>query len=399
MEGEARTGTTSLVTLALSDRRRAGRFHDRRQLRWNTSASSGPRTSAAPTPSALQTMVFAAADPERDQLRIAANVDWLERRPDQAGATPSYWPGSWTYTDFKRASTATTRTRSTPCSACTPPARSACRSSPRSGRWLATTGSSQKQRRELGLHSRRHHASTASMTCAGISSLIITGLKRFQGQEFLHGDAIQNCGKGGINPDLQRGIDWLARNFQVGENFGNGQQWKYYYLYGLERAGRLDRHPVLRRARLVSRGGRGAGPRAGPARRVLARAPIEDDPIDLRRASRCSFLAKGRAPVLINKLRHAPSGDWNNDPDDIRNLVGMVSRDWKSLLTWQVVDPNNATVEDLLQAPIVFFNGHEAPEFSAAAREEHPRLRRAGRLHLRRRLLRRRRNSTGASGG
>ena len=75
------------------------------------------------------------------------------------------------------------------------------------------------------------------------------------------------------------------------------------------------------------------------------------------------FLAKGRAPVLVNKLRHGPHGDWNNDADDIRNLVGVVSRDWKHLLTWQVVDPEVATVVDLLQAPIVYFNGHLGPEF------------------------------------
>ena len=82
-------------------------------------------------------------------------------------------------------------------------------------------------------------ASSASMTCAGVSSLIISGLRRFQGQEFLQGEVIQNCGKGGVSRSLQGGIDWLARNFQVGQNFGAGQQWKFYYLYGLERAGRL----------------------------------------------------------------------------------------------------------------------------------------------------------------
>ncbi len=53
----------------------------------------------------------------------------------------------------------------------------------------------------------------------------------------------------------------------------------------------------------------------------------------------------------------------------MRNLVDLVSRDWKSLLTWQVVDPANATVQDLLQAPILFFNGHRVPEFAAAARQ------------------------------
>ena len=81
-----------------------------------------------------------------------------------------------------------------------------------------------------------------------------------------------------------------------------------------------------------------------------------------------SFLAKGRAPVLINKMRHEPVGDWNNDPDDIRNIVGVVSRDWKKPLTWQTLDPGIATVSELLQAPIIYFNGHHSPQFSQLAR-------------------------------
>ena len=72
--------------------------------------------------------------------------------------------------------------------------------------------------------------------------------------------------------------------------------------------------------------------------------------------------------MLINKLYHPPVNDWNLDPDDVRNIVGIVSRDWKSLLTWQVVNPSTATVQDLLQAPILFFNGHRPPEFSIEAK-------------------------------
>jgi Domain of unknown function (DUF4159) len=50
-------------------------------------------------------------------------------------------------------------------------------------------------------------------------------------------------------------------------------------------------------------------------------------------------------------------------------MVGIVSRDWKNLLTWQIVNPSDATVPDLLQAPILYFNGHRSPEFSAAAKD------------------------------
>ncbi len=201
------------------------------------------------------------------------------------------------------------------------------------------------------------------MTCAGISSLIITGLKRFQGQEFLAGDAIQNCGRGGININLQRGIDWMAARFRVGENFGGGYQWRYYYLYGLERAGRLTglrffgEHDWYREGaeKLVHDQDNLSGFWKGSL--------IEQNSL-VATSFALLFLAKGRAPVLINKLRHGPRGDWNNDTDDIRNLVGLVSRDWKNLLSWQVVDPNVASVEEMLQAPIAFFNGHDAPEFT-----------------------------------
>src|SRR5262249_39428481 len=137
-------------------------------------------------------------------------------------------------------------------------------------------------------------------------------------------------------------------------------QWKYYYLYGLERAGRLSglrffgEHDWYREGAelLVHEQDRLGGYWHG----IL----FEEKKV-VATSFALLFLAKGRAPVLINKLRHGPHADWNNDVDDIRNLVSLVSRDWKHLLTWQVVNPAVATVEDMLQAPIVYFNGHEAP--------------------------------------
>ena len=124
VEGEARSGTTSLVTLALltAGEKPNGPTISKalallRQL--------GPADLRSTYAIGLQTMVFAAAEPERDQLRIAANVEWLERAqirpairssgPDR-GATPI----------INAARTATTPTPSTPCWGCTRPARWAC---------------------------------------------------------------------------------------------------------------------------------------------------------------------------------------------------------------------------------------------------------------------------------
>ncbi len=106
----------------------------------------------------------------------------------------------------------------------------------------------------------------------------------------------------------------------MGQNFGHGQIWKYYYLYGMERAGRLA-------------GVRFFGPhdwyREGAEELVHDQNPLsgfwrganqENELVATSFA--LLFLAKGAAPVLINKLRHAPLADWNNDPDDVRNIVG-----------------------------------------------------------------------------
>ena len=208
------------------------------------------------------------------------------------------------------------------------------------------------------------------MTCAGISSLVITGMKRFEGQETLIGDQVRDCGRGGINANLQRGTDWLGAHFFVGQNWPQRQLWKYYYLYGLERTGRLTGlrflgdHDWYREGAeyLVHKQDRVLGFWSGSE--VIEREP------HIATSFALLFLAKGRAPVLINKLRHGPGNDWNNDRDDIRNLVGLVSRDWGPLLTWQSVDPSTATVEDLMQAPIAFLNGHEAPHFDAPSQKK-----------------------------
>ena len=204
---------------------------------------------------------------------------------------------------------------------------------------------------------------SGSMTCAGISSLIITGLKRVQGREILANGRGERCGEEAISPSLQRGIDWMATNFSVLTNPGS-DQWHLYYLYGLERAGRLSGRRFF---------GSHDWYRDGAAVLVANQVPLggswngQSGP-EVTTAFALLFLSKGRAGVLVNKLRHGPTTDWNNDHDDVANLVGVVARDWKHLLTWQVVEPGTASVEDMLQAPIAYFNGHEAPQFSASAK-------------------------------
>lgn len=372
VDNEARTGSTSLVTLALLT---AGEPVNSPTIRkaLDYLRNFGPDELKSTYAVALQTMVFAAAEPDRDQLRLVANVEWLTKAQIRP-ADRVLWPGSWTYSAIKNRHGDNSNTQYA---------------------LLGLNAASEigiRVRPEVWTLARRYweecqhgdggwaytpdanSPASASMTCAGISSLIITGLKRFQGQEHLEGDVVKNCGKGGINLNLQRGVDWMAGHFRVGENWGHGQQWRYYYLYGMERAGRLTGQRFFGEHDWYREGAEKMVHDQDPVRGFWRGAIFEQDPA-VATSFALLFLAKGRSPVLINKLRHGPRNDWNNDADDIRNLVNMVSRGWKSvlrggqLLTWQVVDPNVATVEDMLQAPIVFFNGHERPVFSEAGRK------------------------------
>jgi hypothetical protein len=209
------------------------------------------------------------------------------------------------------------------------------------------------------------------MTCAGISSLVITGLWRSQEKEVVVRNQVQNCGKFGLNGNLLGGLNWMSGHFRVTENLGAGQQWRFYYLEGLERAGRLTgqrffgAHDWYREGaeKLVQEQDKlqGSWTGAGP---VEGEAPVGV----VTTSFALFFLARGRTPVLIQKARHAPKNDWQNDPDDVRNLVGSLAREWKRPLKWQVVDLDTATVDDLALAPILFLNGHRAPVLEAPAR-------------------------------
>ena len=78
-------------------------------------------------------------------------------------------------------------------------------------------------------------------------------------------------------------------------------------------------------------------------------------------ASPCLFLSKGRWPVLLGKLQHGPGDDWNSHRSDVANLTRYVERKWKRDLTWQVLDLRLASVEDLLQTPVLYLCGSQDP--------------------------------------
>ena len=220
VDDDARTGTTSLVTLALLT---AGETPDSpgvaRALAYLRHFDPGNLNSVYAV--SLQTMVFAAARPKEDIVRIAANVRWLEEAQLKPG-DHAPWPGSWSYKLSKARHGDNSNSQYALLAL---NAASEVGVPVKAETWQLARNYWRQFQQPDGSWSYTPDAnnSTGSMTCAGLSSLIISGLKRYQGQEMLVGEnGIENCGKGGSDRNVDLAIRWLAANFRVGENIGDG---------------------------------------------------------------------------------------------------------------------------------------------------------------------------------
>ncbi len=215
--------------------------------------------------------------------------------------------------------------------------------------------------------------SRGSMTVAGVSSLVITQSMLGEGD-----DHLDCCGQ--LDPDdaLEKGIEWLSKNFAVGHNPGyHGNL--LYYLYGLERAGRLSGRRFFGEGNDWYRAGAefllaGQNKRDGSWR---GDGGEENQPI-LGTSFSLLFLSKGLAPVVVGKLKFGtevdgkiPDETWNRHPRDVHNLMEYVTAlpRWPKLLTWQVVETNKLTHDNaasiLSQSPVLYLSSDRDPLFTA----------------------------------
>lgn len=215
---------------------------------------------------------------------------------------------------------------------------------------------------------------TGSMTCAGIAALIMAGDKLTAGDAQVENGEVQCCGKRADDTAIENGLAWLGRNFSVTSNPGNPGLWQLYYLYGLERVGRLTNRRLIgpthdwyrEGAELLVHRQAGDGSWTGTG-------PYENQPV-LATSLALLFLSKGRRPVVISKAMHGPLDDWNHHRGDVGNLVAYAEKKWKMELTWQTIDVGSARTqqdlddlyEGLVQTPVLWITGKLAPEFTDA---------------------------------
>jgi len=312
---------------------------------------------------ALQTMVFARAEPEKDRLLIARNVKWLENAQIVRGARQGAWSysesgGDGDNSNSQFALLALHEAERVGVSA-------------REQTWrLAKSYWEENQNADGSWGYPTQMGSSGSMTCAGVSSLAIAADRVQATDARVVGDRIECC-KGRDDKDadrIERGMQWLGRNYSVTQNPGRGRFWTLYYLYGLERAGRLTARRFISLPEKLDQPVRADWYREGSDFLVRQQDPLsgfwtgsnlENKVIGTSFA--LLFLSKGRWPVLIGKLRYGSEGSWNRHRGDAGNLTRYVESRWKRDLTWQVVDLQPAAVEDLEQTPVLYFCGDQSP--------------------------------------
>ncbi len=206
--------------------------------------------------------------------------------------------------------------------------------------------------------------STGSMTTAALTVLHIT-------QERLHlRDHVPL--RAGRTPSpteqaMQRGFAWLDRQFTATENPGDPN----YHLYALWGAERV----ALESGR--STFGRTDWLRAGAAAILAELFDETPDGLQLRTTLRSQrsrvrtddlafamlFLARGRAPIAVNKLRWGDAtGRWNNRPRDAANLASSISVRTERDLHWQTT-PIDADPLTWLDASFLLLTSDESPDW------------------------------------
>jgi hypothetical protein len=306
---------------------------------------------------ALQTMVFCAAEPSTNLPLIKRNAIWLEEKQKRTGP----YTGAWAYPEAEGDNSNSQF------------ALLALHEAERVG--VKVSDRTWELAHKYWLDCQNPNGSwgykpqtggTGSMTCAGIAAMVITSDRLSRGDAEADGDRVLCCGQQKDNGPLERGLNWLGRNFMVHTNPGmrGNQSWLFYYLYGVERTGRLTNQRLLGghdwyregAELLVSLQDELSGYWKGTGH-------AEDDP-HLGTSLALLFLAKGRRPVLCAKLKHEPLDDWNRHRSDLSNLTSYIETHWQRDLTWQVVDSATANTEDLLESPVLYLCGSQAPRFT-----------------------------------
>jgi hypothetical protein len=210
-----------------------------------------------------------------------------------------------------------------------------------------------------------------SMTCAGISSWIIIEENLADPGLLFDGDRALCCRPNPGGDVVEQAIQWLVRNYSVKANpvgFGQGNNNVLYYLYGMERAGRMAGRRYFGPHDWYRDGAKELLFRQQRDGHWSSRGHGEDMP-QVGTALALLFLSKGKRPVAIGKYQYAENQNWDLHPDGVHFLTRRLETDWAQKLNWQTVSGVDGTVDDLLEAPVLFMSGTKPLQLNARQKE------------------------------
>jgi hypothetical protein len=226
-------GVSALCTLALLE---SGESPDSPAVERALSYLRGLGEPSATYTAALQIMAFCAADPKKDLLLIRRNAEWLAATQIVGGPAA----GSWTYGRVGKAGSGDNSNSQFALLGLYEAEQAGVEIDAQVWQraldyWLGC----QHEDGAWSYDMARLQRPTGSMTCAGIGALVIASGQLHEGDARIVGETIQCCGPSRTKVPSSGG-SWLGSRFSVQVNPGTtSASALYYYLYGLERVGRL----------------------------------------------------------------------------------------------------------------------------------------------------------------
>jgi hypothetical protein len=198
------------------------------------------------------------------------------------------------------------------------------------------------------------YPATVTLTAAGVASLYLT-------DDDLRGAAGLECQDDLGDADIERGLAWIGGHF---DSVFDSPNRPCYALYGIERIGAASGRQSFGADRWFDKG----ADFLVRAQNAETGAWDEKDGAVADTALGLLFLARGRAPVVMNKLNYSTPGAtaaWDRRPRDLAHLTRWISNtiEARRALNWQIVDIDG-NPDDWHDAPILFICGSQALRLS-----------------------------------
>lgn len=203
--------------------------------------------------------------------------------------------------------------------------------------------------------------SYGSMTAAGVASLYIARDYCYAGMGCPCAGGRSSYRLNKVDEAIDKALDWLGQRYTPTEN-PKSTHFTDYWLYSCERVGLASgikyfgAHNWYAEGARIFLAGQGAdggwghaiyegtwnGGSGGTAFAIL-------------------FLVKGRAPIIMNKVRFA--GAWNMHPHDLKNLARFVGDHKEQDFAWQVITLE-APVDEWHDSPILYLTPEAIIKFT-----------------------------------